>query len=560
MKSLIKPLLVSLGTLLLLNILTFWLFDQNTTALLAFTGSALLAFAIAFGSFYRSYTAPLWKTILLIHRQVSDGGVHNRTEDAQAISVLLQNPDPMVQKLGEILDVLKNFSSNAAQLAETSNKSAISAAEVAYSVSELRKRLEIQAQEIGQVAHSSREITTAGQQVADHTREAQVCSQQAYEDSNHGQQVLTATHTKISQILANTEQAYDRIEALSHNSDKIKEVTQVIDDIADQTNLLALNAAIEAARAGEMGRGFAVVADEVRSLAARTTEATHEVSEIIDENHKETEQVVSLFHDLAEEVRQGTAYIQEIAATLGTVSEKVSDVGNRMDEIAQHAASNHQHLEMITGAISTINDELSVGRDHIQQLDREAEVFTQQAEQANASLAELNIPGVHQEVYRIARNAADAISAQFEQSMRSGEIGTEALFDRHYKPIENTNPPKYATRYDDYADRVLPAIQEKILEQHSFLTFAIATDDKGYVPTHNKRFSQSLTGDYQKDLASNRTKRIFNDKTGLRCGSHTQRLLLQTYKRDTGEIMHDLSVPIYVDGKHWGGFRIGYKT
>jgi methyl-accepting chemotaxis protein len=35
---------------------------------------------------------------------------------------------------------------------------------------------------------------------------------------------------------------------------------------------------------------------------------------------------------------------------------------------------------------------------------------------------------------------------------------------------------------------------------------------------------------------------------------------LQTYKRDTGEVMHDLSAPIYVNGKHWGGFRIGYRS
>ena len=45
-----------------------------------------------------------------------------------------------------------------------------------------------------------------------------------------------------------------------------------------------------------------------------------------------------------------------------------------------------------------------------------------------------------------------------------------------------------------------------------------------------------------------------------RCGAHTQKMLLQTYKRDTGEIMHDLSVPIYLQGTHWGGFRMGYKA
>jgi methyl-accepting chemotaxis protein len=77
---------------------------------------------------------------------------------------------------------------------------------------------------------------------------------------------------------------------------------------------------------------------------------------------------------------------------------------------------------------------------------------------------------------------------------------------------------------------------------------------------HNKKFSQPLTGDYDVDLVNNRTKRIFSDRTGKRCGANTKPFLLQTYKRDTGEVMHDLSVPIYVNGKHWGGFRVGYRS
>ncbi|MCY1186283.1 hypothetical protein D9M73_271420 [compost metagenome] len=56
-----------------------------------------------------------------------------------------------------------------------------------------------------------------------------------------------------------------------------------------------------------------------------------------------------------------------------------------------------------------------------------------------------------------------------------------------------------------------------------------------------------------------RSKRLFNDRTGIRCGSHQQALLLQTYCRDTGELMHDLSVPIYVAGQQWGGLRLGYR-
>lgn len=106
----------------------------------------------------------------------------------------------------------------------------------------------------------------------------------------------------------------------------------------------------------------------------------------------------------------------------------------------------------------------------------------------------------------------------------------------------------------------MPSIQEPILVTMPHLAYAGAVDDNGYFPTHNKKFSQPLTGNYETDLLNNRTKRIFSDRTGSRCGSNTKPFLLQTYQRDTGEVMHDLSVPIYVNGRHWGGFRIGYRS
>jgi methyl-accepting chemotaxis protein len=79
------------------------------------------------------------------------------------------------------------------------------------------------------------------------------------------------------------------------------------------------------------------------------------------------------------------------------------------------------------------------------------------------------------------------------------------------------------------------------------------------VPTHNRAFSHAQTGDRAVDAVKSRSKRLFNDPTGIRCGSHQQALLLQTYSRDTGELMHDLSVPITVQGRHWGGLRLGYR-
>ena len=89
--------------------------------------------------------------------------------------------------------------------------------------------------------------------------------------------------------------------------------------------------------------------------------------------------------------------------------------------------------------------------------------------------------------------------------------------------------------------------------------FALCADDHGYVPSHNRRYSKPLTGDPAFDKMNNRTKRIFDDRTGLRAAGNREEYLLQTYMRDTGEIMNDISTPIMIRGRHWGAVRVGYQ-
>jgi len=40
--------------------------------------------------------------------------------------------------------------------------------------------------------------------------------------------------------------------------------------------------------------------------------------------------------------------------------------------------------------------------------------------------------------------------------------------------------------------------------------------------------------------------------------SNEKEILVQVYNRDTGERIWDISSPIYIQGRHWGAFRIGY--
>lgn len=85
-------------------------------------------------------------------------------------------------------------------------------------------------------------------------------------------------------------------------------------------------------------------------------------------------------------------------------------------------------------------------------------------------------------------------------------------------------------------------------------------DSNGYAPAHNSVCSQPPTGDPATDLAKCRHKRIFNDPVGAKGAKNQKPSLFQTYVRDTGEILADLTMPIMINGRHWGGVRIGFKT
>ena len=141
--------------------------------------------------------------------------------------------------------------------------------------------------------------------------------------------------------------------------------------------------------------------------------------------------------------------------------------------------------------------------------------------------------------------------AALEGAISSGRISREALFSTDYKPIPNTNPQKFTTPFDRLFDEIISPIQEDIVEKDKGMFYAIGVDRSGYVPSHNLRYTKPLTGDPQKDKDGNRTKRLFNDRTGIRCATNEEPFLLQTYMRDTGEVMNDMSTPITIGGRHW---------
>ncbi|WP_434085306.1 methyl-accepting chemotaxis protein [Pseudomonas quebecensis] len=444
-------------------------------------------------------------------------------------------------------------------LSYTTSHNALSAAGVAYSVKQLAARLQSQLTAAKQIVGNAEVMISTEQVTSQLSRQALGAASQAHQRSTEGREVLVQSITRMRQLSQRANASRELIEALSQRSEEIQRVTLVIQSIASQTNLLALNAAIEAARAGEHGRGFAVVADEVRGLAGRTATATDEVGVMVADIQQRTAQVVEQIRQLSADLHTGVEQVEHAGEQLDNIASLAADVEGQVNQIAQGTDTNQAQLDSLFHAVEQMRSDLSVSDAQTRQLAEAAVQMEGQAEIISERLAAVGLDDYHQRVYDLAREGASRIGAQFEADVQQNRISLDDLFDRTYTPIPNTSPSKYHTRFDGYTDKVLPPIQEALLPRHEGLVFAIACTPQGYVPTHNAAFSQPLTGDAQVDAVQNRTKRKFDDRTGIRCGSHQQAVLLQTYTRDTGELMHDLSVPIMVNGRHWGGLRLGYK-
>jgi methyl-accepting chemotaxis protein len=336
--------------------------------------------------------------------------------------------------------------------------------------------------------------------------------------------------------------------------DSLRDVARAaaeITQIALQTRLVAFNASVEAKRAGEAGRGFAVVAEAVKDLAQKV-----ELS---------SKQIAGTVKQLDERIGALARNIREKTSSDGgeTFNGAFSRVEQAVHDIAAAAEQNERSCQTALDSVGRLAAEVNDTARTVDGAKRRAQHFVATSEQLIELAADCGAETEDTPYIEKVMQAAAEIARLFEDALAEGQLTEADLFDDKYQPIAGTNPQQYTTRFLSFTDRVLPPIQEPLLQFSSKVVFCAAVDRNGYLPTHNLKFSKPQGADPVWNAANCRNRRIFNDRTGLAAGRNTRKFLLQTYRRDMGGgkfvLMKDLSAPIFVNGRHWGGLRMGYQ-
>jgi methyl-accepting chemotaxis protein len=436
-------------------------------------------------------------------------------------------------------------------------------ADVAGNLKEVAGRFASQSERFGHLQKTAETMVAANHDIATASRSVQSASSAALGEITQSRAAVDIAVQHIAELIDAVGRIERRLGSVGTALAQVAKVSGSIEAIAKQTNLLALNATIEAARAGASGRGFAVVAAEVKGLAEATRQATHLIGDTVRDLDGQVSNLIGESGDASIRAKNAGEGASQIKDIIVRVQNGFSAVGQEIDGVARAATSNLSHCDNVISELGGLATGVDLSSTDLKQADDRVARLLEVSESLITMIADSGVETGDAPLIRTAIETAKRISVMFETAIERGDIRLEQLMDENYREIPGTNPKQYLTDYVAFTDRILPPIQDPIQKSDPRIAFCVAWARSGYLPTHNPNYSLPQGPDPVWNNANCRNRRLFTDRNVIKIAQNTKPFLLQTYRRDMGGgnfvLMKDLSSPIYVRGRHWGAFRIGFR-
>ena len=450
-------------------------------------------------------------------------------------------------------------------LADEAGSLAVLIADARGHTDDIAAQLGQQAQTFDGLRGEAARMAAGSESVADATGAATAATEAVRQRLGTARDGFRQVLSEVDTLAREADGLGDSVDGLAAALDRVRRVAEDIAVIAQMTNLLALNAQIEASRAGQAGRGFMVVAQEVKAMSEKTAVATGEIGRTLEslrtalnEITRTNAAVLTRTDHMREEVSDLGEAMVAIEGAMAEVDRQQARIDRERQESASAIAVVESGVRNMVASVESAESGIAGVRDAFGRLGESAqsqmERFTQ-----------LGVETVDSAFITAVQEAAGRVGRAFEAALEGGRISREALFDTDYRPIPGSDPAQVMTRFTALTDEILPPIQEPMLTLSPLVVFCAAVDRNGYLPTHNRVFSQpQRPGDPAWSAAHSRNRRIFDDRVGLAAGQGRRPFTLQAYRRDMGNgtfvLMKDVSAPILVQGRHWGGLRLAYRV